>query len=66
MTDHVEVVVADDPKKPWKALGGVVAAEATYLLTQELVDFPTWVDLLLNAVLVGLAVFAIGNPKVRK
>lgn len=53
----------DDPYKPFKAVAGVVAAIITYLLTQNLVDFPSWADLLINCAAVGLAVFLIPNPK---
>lgn len=38
-----------------KAVGAVVAAIVAYLLTQEVVDFPAWADLIINVVAVGLA-----------
>lgn len=45
------------PKLPW----GVLAAVLSYLLTQEIVDLPAILDLLVNALAVGLAVF-IASP----
>lgn len=40
-----------------KFYGSIVAAVVTYLLTQTVLDLPTWADLLLNAAAVGLAVY---------
>lgn len=54
----------DDPKRPWKAIGAVVMAEATFLLGQQLLELPVWVILLLNMVVVGGVTFGIRNPKV--
>lgn len=59
-----EDLVKDDPVRPWKALVGVISAIVTYLITQTVLEFPDWVELLLNAAAVGLAVYAIPNPKV--
>ena len=54
----------DDPKRPWKAIGAVITAEATFLLGQQLLELPVWVIIVLNMVLVGGATFGISNPKV--
>lgn len=40
-----------------KFYGAIIAAIVGYVLTQTLVDFPAWVELVLNAVLVGYAVW---------
>lgn len=54
----------DNPKKPWKAVGAVVAAEASFLLGQQIMELPSWAVLLLNLILVGAVTFGIRNPKV--
>lgn len=54
----------DNPRKPYKAVAAFVVAEATYLVGQQMYEFPLWVMLLLNMVLVGGVTFGIRNPKV--
>ncbi len=48
-----------------KAVWAVVAAIGAYLLTQELVELPALVELLLNAVLVGGAVAAASPGSIK-
>lgn len=57
-------VVKDDPKKPWKAVGAVVVAEATYLLGQQVFNLPMWGIIVLNMILVGGVTYGVRNPKV--
>lgn len=46
-----------------KFYAAVVAAVVTYLLTQQVVDWPVYVDVALNAVAVGAAVWTAGPQR---
>lgn len=58
------VAIEDEWVGPVKTVGfspklivAIVATVLAYLLTQELVDFPAWAELVLSTVLVGVGVY---------
>lgn len=60
------VRIKDDPQRPYKAYAGVIAAVATYLLTQQVLELPPVAVVVLNIFIVGLSVYTVPNPKTRE